>query len=77
MLKNILKLNGTKELSRNEQTAINGGAGGCDITCWVCYRNSCWISVPQLSINKLYNFVMLIFFLLMKCLSDIKNFIVT
>ncbi len=25
MLKNILKLNGTKELNKNEQTSINGG----------------------------------------------------
>lgn len=29
MLKNILNLKGAQQLSKKEQNAINGGAGGC------------------------------------------------
>ena len=41
MLKNILKLDGAQELSKNEQTSINGGGGDCGIDCWICFNGRC------------------------------------
>jgi hypothetical protein len=42
MLKNILKLNGAQELTKNEQKSINGGKIACDAT-HLCPTNQCCV----------------------------------
>jgi hypothetical protein len=45
MLKNILNLNGTQELSRNEQKSINGAGPQCKYLSngiVICYKKCPW-----------------------------------
>jgi hypothetical protein len=39
MLKNILKLEGTQKLTKNEQKSINGGANYCPPGQYKCYQD--------------------------------------